>query len=44
VNFTGINQAYEAPQAPEITIDTAELTAEASCERIGAYLQQHRYL
>jgi bifunctional enzyme CysN/CysC len=43
-NFTGIDQAYEAPQTPEITIDTTELTAEAACERIIAYLQQHRYL
>ena len=43
-NFTGIDQDYEAPQAAEITIDTKELSAEAACERIIAYLQQHRYL
>ena len=43
-NFTGIDQAYEAPQAAEITIDTSEMSAEAACERIIAYLQQHRYL
>jgi adenylyl-sulfate kinase len=43
-NFTGIDQAYEAPQAPEITIDTKDMSAEAACERIVAYLQQHRYL
>jgi bifunctional enzyme CysN/CysC len=43
-NFTGIDQAYETPQAAEITIDTTELSAEAACERIIAYLQQHRYL
>ena len=43
-NFTGIDQAYEAPQAPEITIDTKDISAEAACERIVAYLQQNRYL
>jgi bifunctional enzyme CysN/CysC len=43
-NFTGIDQAYEAPQAPEITIDTKDISAEAACERIVAYLQQHRYI
>jgi len=43
-NFTGIDQAYEAPQAPEITIDTWNMSAEAACECIVTYLQQHRYL
>ena len=43
-NFTGIDQAYEAPQAPEITIDTSNMSAEAACECIVTYLQQHRYL
>ncbi|MEH2576194.1 bifunctional enzyme CysN/CysC [Bradyrhizobium sp. AZCC 1577] len=43
-NFTGIDQAYETPLAPEITIDTSEMSAEAACERIIAYLREHRYL
>jgi bifunctional enzyme CysN/CysC len=43
-NFTGIDQAYEAPQAPEITIDTKDMSAETACEHIVTYLQQHRYL
>ena len=43
-NFTGVDQAYEAPQAPEITIDTWNMSAEAACECIITYLQQHRYL
>ena len=43
-NFTGIDQAYEAPQAPEIMIDTWNMSAEAACECIVTYLQQHRYL
>lgn len=42
--FTGIDHPYETPQAPEITIDTSELTMEAACERIIRYLQEHHYL
>ncbi|GGI30356.1 adenylyl-sulfate kinase [Bradyrhizobium guangdongense] len=42
--FTGIDDPYEAPQAPEITIDTSELTSETACERIIRYLQEHHYL
>ncbi|MGX4768421.1 sulfate adenylyltransferase subunit CysN [Bradyrhizobium guangdongense] len=42
--FTGIDDPYEAPQAPEITIDTSELTSEAACECIIRYLQEHHYL
>lgn len=42
--FTGIDHPYETPQAPEITIDTSELTMEAACERIVRYLQEHHYL
>ena len=42
--FTGIDHPYEAPQAPEITIDTSELTTEAACERIIGYLREHQYL
>ena len=43
-NFTGIDQPYEAPEAPEISIDTSELSAEAACEQIVDYLQQRRYV
>jgi bifunctional enzyme CysN/CysC len=42
--FTGIDQPYEAPQAPEITIDTSEQSSEAACERIIHYLREHHYL
>jgi len=42
--FTGIDQPYEAPHAPEITIDTSELSSEAACERIIRYLREHHYL
>jgi bifunctional enzyme CysN/CysC len=43
-NFTGIDQPYEAPQAPELVIDTSQLSAEAACERIVGYLQERHYL
>lgn len=42
--FTGIDQPYEAPVVPEITIDTSELSGEAACERIIRYLREHNYL
>uniref|UniRef100_Q07UU2 Multifunctional fusion protein n=1 Tax=Rhodopseudomonas palustris (strain BisA53) TaxID=316055 RepID=Q07UU2_RHOP5 len=43
-NFTGIDSPYEKPQAPELSLDTAALSAEAACEQIVDYLRQHRYL
>jgi bifunctional enzyme CysN/CysC len=43
-NFTGIDQIYETPEAPEISIDTAALSAEAACERIVSYLQERHYV
>ncbi len=33
-NFTGIDSPYEAPEAPEITIDTMALTPEAAADLI----------
>jgi bifunctional enzyme CysN/CysC len=43
-NFTGIDQPYETPETPEISIDTSALSAEAACERIIGYLQERRYI
>ena len=43
-NFTGIDQLYETPEAPEISLDTSVLSAEAACERIVDYLRENRYL
>ncbi|MFA9229427.1 MAG: sulfate adenylyltransferase subunit CysN [Microgenomates group bacterium] len=37
-NFTGIDSPYEAPDHPEITIDTTKLTAEEAAEIIIARL------
>ncbi len=33
-NFTGIDSPYEAPQAPEIRIDTTAMTAEEAADLI----------
>jgi bifunctional enzyme CysN/CysC len=43
-NFTGIDAPYEPPQAPEISIDTSVLSAEAACEQIVDYLRERRYV
>ncbi len=39
-NFTGIDSPYEAPEAPEIVVDTTTMTAEQAAERIAAWLEQ----
>jgi bifunctional enzyme CysN/CysC len=38
-NFTGISSPYEAPETPEIHIDTTELSAETAADRIIAALE-----
>ena len=37
-NFTGIDSAYEAPESPEIVIDTGKLSVEACVDKILTYL------
>ncbi len=37
-NFTGIDSPYEAPETPELHIDTMALTAEQAAEMIVAAL------
>jgi bifunctional enzyme CysN/CysC len=37
-NFTGIDSPYEAPENPELRIDTTTTTAEVAAEAIVAYL------
>ena len=39
-NFTGISSPYEAPEDPEIRIDTTQLTAEEAAEQIIDYLSR----
>ncbi len=39
-NFTGIDSPYEQPEAPEILVDTASMSAEQCAERVIAILRQ----
>jgi bifunctional enzyme CysN/CysC len=42
-NFTGISSAYEAPENPELTVDTEKLSPEQAAGQIVQYLTaQHR--
>lgn len=43
-NFTGIDSAYEAPENPELTVDTGALSAEQAAEQIVEFLQAGGYL
>lgn len=44
MGFTGIDDPYEAPQNPEIIIDTESTTAAAAAEQILGYLENGGYL
>ena len=39
-NFTGISSPFEAPQSPEIRIDTTQMSAEDAAEHIIDYLSR----
>ncbi len=43
-NFTGVDQAYEAPVAPEIVLGQGEATAQQSSARVIAYLVERFYI
>jgi adenylylsulfate kinase len=43
-NFTGISDPYEAPENPEVTVDTSKETIEESAEKILAYLRKRGLL
>ena len=43
-NFTGIDSPYEAPEQPEIMIDTSTLSAEQAAERVVAELRKRGVL
>ncbi|HEX5648090.1 MAG TPA: sulfate adenylyltransferase subunit CysN [Steroidobacteraceae bacterium] len=43
-NFTGIDSPYEAPESPEIYVDTTRHTPEQSAEAIVEYLQRGGWL
>ncbi|HLA02922.1 MAG TPA: adenylyl-sulfate kinase, partial [Aestuariivirga sp.] len=43
-HFTGISSAYETPEKPEISLDTAKLSAEQAAETIVDYLAKQKCL
>jgi bifunctional enzyme CysN/CysC len=40
-NFTGIDSPYEAPEQPELRVDTTTLAAEFAADRIVDHLREH---
>jgi bifunctional enzyme CysN/CysC len=40
-NFTGIDSPYEAPESPEIRVNTTEMTAAQAAETIVSTLARH---
>ena len=42
--FTGIDDPYEAPVNPEITLDTVAFTPEENAQQILTYLVAHGYV
>ncbi|MAZ65617.1 MAG: adenylyl-sulfate kinase [Kangiellaceae bacterium] len=42
--FTGIDSPYEAPEAPELTIKTAEFSIQECAEQVINYLKQSGFL
>jgi len=43
-DFTGIDSPYEAPEAPELTIQTGSLSVEEAVETILSYLTDHNII
>jgi len=43
-NFTGIDSEYQAPETPEIEVNTVKMSAEAAAEFIVSYLEDNNYL
>lgn len=43
-NFTGISDPYEAPETPEVTVDTSKETIQESAEKILAFLRKRGLL
>lgn len=43
-NFTGISDPYEAPENPELTVDTGAQTLDESADVVLAYLEEKGYI
>ena len=42
--FTGVDDPYERPHAPELTLDTVDATAEANARAIVSLLRKQGYV
>jgi adenylylsulfate kinase len=42
--FTGISAPYEAPEKPELVLDTAKLSVEESVAKLVGFLEEQGYL
>ncbi len=42
--FTGIDDPYEAPEQPEVVVDTARMSADAAAQEILLYLEREGYI
>lgn len=42
--FTGISDPYEAPEKPELRIDTSSITIEAAAQQVFLYLEKQGYI
>lgn len=42
--FTGVDDPYEEPVNPEVTLDTVNFSAEENAHKIAAYLEEHGFL
>ena len=40
-NFTGLDSPYEAPEQPEIRINTVEMSADEAADQILAWMREH---
>ena len=43
-NFTGIDDPYEAPEAPELTLDTVESSPEANARKVLELLTERGFV
>ena len=43
-NFTGVDQPYEAPEAPELTLNSAEDSPEALADRVVKELERRGHI
>lgn len=43
-NFTGIDDPYEIPEEPEISIDTSEMTVDEAVNKVMEFLLENEYI